>query len=154
MCDLELNYICTYKMITEDGEDEKGLREIMYQIQYLHLFGLVEFDEDVIHEKLTTVYKQLEHEPFLDELFEFHTYNGYMSKDFMFRTLFSYDYFDLFHKVLYNYYKKFPIEDSVQALKDYLKVNRDERITEPTDNKELDICVQGCKTDDPDNIGF
>ena len=24
MCDLELNYLCTYKLITEDDEDEKG----------------------------------------------------------------------------------------------------------------------------------
>jgi len=152
MCDLELNYICTYKMITEDNEDEKGLREIMYQIQYLHLFGLTEFDETKIHQKLEKVYNELRNETFLDELFEFHTYNGYMSKEFMFRTLFSYDYFDLFHKVLYNYYQKFPIEDSIQKLKDYLKVNRDERLTEQTDNKELDVRERN-KTDNPDNIG-
>ena len=127
MCELELDYICTYKMITEDDDDEKGLRELMYKIQYLHLFGLTEYDENVIHQKLEMVYNQLKNEPFLDELFEFHTYKGYMSKEFMFRTLFSYDYFDLFHKVLYNYYHKFPIENRVNLLKDHLKVTLDER---------------------------
>ena len=86
MCELELDYICTYKMITEEDEDEKGLSELMYKIQYLQLFGLTEFDETVIHQKLESVYKQLEREPFLDELFELHTYKGYMSKEFMFRT--------------------------------------------------------------------
>ena len=130
MCDLELDYICTYKMITEDDEDEKGLSELMYKIQYLQLFGLTEFDETIIDQKLEAVYKQLEHEPFLDELFEFHTYNGYMAKEFMFRTMFSYDYFDLFHKLLYTYFNKLPIENSLHNLKEYLKVTIDERTRE------------------------
>ena len=132
---LHLDYICTYKMITEDGEDEKGFRELMYQIQYLQLFELIEYDETIICEKIEAVYKQLEHEPFLDELFEFHTYNGYMSKEFMFRTLFSYEYLDIFHKLLYNYFKKISIENNIIELKQAIKVNLDERIKEiPTEN--------------------
>jgi hypothetical protein len=133
MCELELDYICTYKMITEEDEDEKGLSELMYKIQYLQLFGLTEFDETVIHQKLEALYKQLERETFLDELFELHTYKGYMSKEFMFRTMFSYDYFDLFHKVLYNYFNKLPIDNSVHKLKEHLKVTRDERTREKTE---------------------
>ena len=130
MCDLASDYICTYKMITEEEEDEKGLSELMYKIQYLQLFGLTEFDETIIHEKLEAVYKQLEQEPFLDELFELHTYKGYMAKEFMFRTMFSYDYFDLFHKLLYTYFNKLPIENSLHNLKEYLKVTIDERTRE------------------------
>jgi len=127
---LHLDYICTYKMITEDDEDEKGLRELMYQMQYLQLFGLTEFDETVIGEKIEAVYKQLEKEPFLDELFEFHTYKGYMSKEFMFRTLFSYEYLDLFHKLLYNYFKKMSIENNIIELHQAIKSNLDERMKE------------------------
>ena len=136
MCDLQLDYICTYKMITEDDEDEKGLSDLMYKIQYLQLFGLTEYDETMINEKLATVYKQLEKETFLDELFEFHTYKGYMTKEFMFRTMFSYEYFDLFHRLLYNYYHKLPIVDNVQQLKDQLKMYIDERMREMPSNKE------------------
>lgn len=136
MCDLQLDYICTYKMITEDDEDEKGLSDLMYKIQYLQLFGLTEYDETMINEKLTAVYKKLEKEPFLDELFEFHTYKGYMTKEFMFRTMFSYEYFDLFHRLLYNYYHKLPIVDNVQQLKDQLKIYMDERIRDMPSNKE------------------
>lgn len=66
MNSLHLDYICTYKQITEDDESEKGLRELMYQIQYLQLFGLQKFDETIISEKIEAVYKQLEHESFLD----------------------------------------------------------------------------------------
>ena len=69
MCDLELNYLCTYKLITEDDDDEKGLSKMMYQIQYLQMFGLTEFDENVVGKKLDTLYTQLEKEPFLEELF-------------------------------------------------------------------------------------
>jgi hypothetical protein len=136
MCDLQLDYICTYKMITEDDEDEKGLSDLMYKIQYLQLFGLTEYDETMINEKLTSVYKKLENEPFLDELFEFHTYKGYMTKEFMFRTMFSYEYFDLFHRLLYNYYHKLPIVDNVRQLKDQLKIYMDERMREMPSNKE------------------
>jgi hypothetical protein len=127
---LHLDYICTYKMITEDNEDEKGLRELMYQMQYLQLFGLTEFDETIIGEKIEAVYKHLKKEPFLDELFEFHTYNGYMSKEFMFRTLFSYEYLDLFHKLLYNYFQKMSIENNIIELKKAIKQNLDERMKE------------------------
>ena len=136
MCDLQLDFICTYKMITEDDEDEKGLSDLMYKIQYLQLFGLTEYDETMINEKLATVYKQLEKEPFLDELFEFHTYKGYMTKEFMFRTMFSYEYFDLFHRLLYNYYHKLSIANNVRQLKDQLKLYMDERLREMPSNKE------------------
>jgi len=117
-------------MITEEDEDEKGLSELMYQIQYLQLFGLTEFDEAIIGEKIEAIYKKLEKEPFLDELFEFHTYNGYMSKEFMFRTLFSYEYLDLFHKLLYNYFQKTSIENNIIELKKAIKQNLDERMKE------------------------
>jgi hypothetical protein len=130
MNSLHLDYICTYKQITEDDESEKGLRELMYQIQYLQLFGLQKFDETIISEKIEAVYKQLEHESFLDELFEFHTYKGYMHKEFMFRTLFSYEYLDLFQKLLYNYFNKLPIESSIAELKQSIKINLDERMKE------------------------
>ena len=117
-------------MITEEDEDEKGLSELMYQIQYLQLFDLTEFDEAIIGEKIEAIYKQLEKEPFLDELFEFHTYNGYMSKEFMFRTMFSYEYLDLFHKLLYNYFQKTSIENNIIELKKAIKQNLDERMKE------------------------
>ena len=55
MCSLELNHIFTYKLITEDGDDEKGLREMLYKIQLLQLFNLNEFDENVMNEKMNTL---------------------------------------------------------------------------------------------------
>lgn len=128
MCDLELNYLCTYKLITEDDEDEKGLSEMMYQIQYLQIVGLTEFDENVIGNKLNRLYTQLEKEPFLEEVFAIHPYAGQMCKQVMFRTLFSYDYMDLFHKVLYNYFHRDnntdnnkALDNSIEGLKRHMK---------------------------------
>lgn len=131
MCDLQLNYLCTYKLITEDDEDEKGLSEMLYQIQYLQIVGLTEFDENVIGNKLDRLYTQLEKESFLEELFAIHPYAGQMCKQIMFRTLFSYDYMDLFHKVLYNYFhignkvnndNKTPLYNSIEELKRHMKL--------------------------------
>jgi hypothetical protein len=53
-----------------------------------------------------------------------------MHKEFMFRTLFSYEYLDLFQKLLYNYFNKLPIESSIAGLKQSIKINLDERMKE------------------------
>jgi hypothetical protein len=130
MCDLELDYLCTYKLITEDDEDEKGLSEMMYQIQYLQMFGLSKLDENIIGNKLDSLYTQLEKETFLEELFEFHPYREEMCKQLMFRTLFSYDYMDMFHKVLYYYFRTSDnksLDINVQILKQYMKYISEEK---------------------------
>jgi hypothetical protein len=138
MCDLELNYLCTYKLITEDDDDEKGLSEMMYQIQYLQMFGLTEFDENVIGEKLDILYTRMENERFLEEFFANHPYSGQMCKPLMFRTLFSYDYMDLFHKVLYNYFSNDKdnnkgLDNSIERLKCHMKSINDKL----EDNKNI-----------------
>ena len=44
MTDLQLNHLCTYKLITEDDEEEVGLREMLYKIQLLQTFNMEEFE--------------------------------------------------------------------------------------------------------------
>ena len=70
MCSLELNHIFTYKLITEDGDDEKGLREMLYKIQLLQLFNLNEFDETVMNEKMNKLYEEIKGESFITELLQ------------------------------------------------------------------------------------
>lgn len=135
MCDLELNYLCTYKLITEDGEDEKGLSDLMYNLQYLQMFGLSDFDENKVNEKMSELYNKIEKETFLDELFEVHPYKLHMGREAMFRILFSYDYLDLFHKVLYNYFNKLPINESIQKVKNQLKYTEANTKTDDTNEK-------------------
>ena len=45
-CDLNLNQLFTYHLITEDEEDEKGIKEMLYKIQLLELFYLQDFEEN------------------------------------------------------------------------------------------------------------
>ena len=105
MCNLELNHIFTYKLITEDGDDEKGLKEMLYKIQLLQLFGLNEFDESIINGKMNILYESIKCEKFVEELLENNPYkSSFINNELLFRTLFSYDYLDLFHKCLYNHF--------------------------------------------------
>lgn len=117
MCNLELNHIFTYKLITEDDEDEKGLKEMLYKIQLLQLFGLNEFDESIMNEKMNVLYESIKCEKFVEELLDINPYkNSFINNELLFRTLFSYDYLDLFHKCLYNHFNNIPqsMEVSIQ----------------------------------------
>ena len=105
MCDLQLDYICTYKDITEEGEDEIGLKQMCYQLQLLQAFNMYEFDDNEIDKNITHVYTQLKDISFVQELIMKNPYSNHLvDPDMVFRTLFSYDYFDLFHKCLVYYY--------------------------------------------------
>lgn len=118
MCSLELNHIFTYKLITEDGEDEKGLKEMLYKIQLLQLFGLNELDETVMNEKMNSLYETIKEESFITELLQENSYrHSFFNCELLFRTLFSYDYLDLFHRCLYNHFNNLPMEDSLNKLK-------------------------------------
>lgn len=119
MCDLTLDFICTYKLIQADecDPDELGISELLYNIQYLQTFGLTEFQEDVINYKLDVIYDNMKNEPFMQELFENHPYKESMTDEVMFRTLFSYDYLDITHKLLQRYYNGLSVDESITTLK-------------------------------------
>ena len=118
MCSLELNHIFTYKLMTEDNEDEKGLKEMLYKIQLLQLFGLDEFNEDNMNEKMNELYTTIKDEDFVKDLLETNPYkSSFFNHELLFRTFFSYDYLDLFHRCLYNHFNKLPINDSICKLK-------------------------------------
>ena len=118
MCSLELNHIFTYKLITEDNEEEKGLKEMLYKIQLLQLFGLNELDEDVMNDTISDLYENIKNEPFIQELLEENPYKiNFSNHELLFRTFFSYDFLDLFHRCLYNHFNKLPMEESINKLK-------------------------------------
>ena len=106
MIELQLDQLFTYHLITADSEDEKDLSEMLYKIQLLELFGLKKFEEIKLNQQIDELYDQIKHDQFLDDLFDVHPYKEIMNKETMFRTFFSYDYLDLFHKFLYNFFHK------------------------------------------------
>jgi len=118
MTDLQLNHLCTYKLITEDDEEEIGLREMLYKIQLLQTFNMEEFEEETINNKIDHLFNSIKDEEFIKNIFEKHPYKGTIYNDLIFRTLFSYDYLDLFHKCLYHFFNQLPLETSLQNLLD------------------------------------
>ena len=48
------DFICTYKLMDNDDD-----RNIMYQIQILQAFGMQNFDQDEINEKVLHLYQKL-----------------------------------------------------------------------------------------------
>jgi hypothetical protein len=126
MCDLQLDYICTYKDITEEGEDEIGLKQMCYQLQLLQAFNMIEFNDKEIEDNITKLYTQLKEVSFVQELILKNPYSYQLvDPDLVFRTLFSYDYFDLFHKCLVYYYNNKPVDTPlVLLLKEFNTVNK------------------------------
>lgn len=118
MTDLQLNHLCTYKLITEDNEEEIGLREMLYKIQLLQTFNMEEFEEEIINNKIDKLFQIIKDEEFIKSIFEKHPYKGTIYNDLIFRTLFSYDYLDLFHKCLYHFFNNLPLETPLQYLLD------------------------------------
>ena len=126
MCDLQLDYICTYKDITEEGDDEIGLKQMCYQLQLLQAFNMIEFNDKEIEDNITKLYTQLKEVSFVQELILKNPYSYQLvDQDLIFRTLFSYDYFDLFHKCLVYYYNNKPVDTPfVLLLKEFNTVNK------------------------------
>jgi hypothetical protein len=104
MDELQLDIICTYKMMTEDGEDEIGLKQMLYQLQLLQILNMSDYDDITINKKINHLYTELKEYNFINKLLKENPHSDQLTdQELIFRTLFSYDYLDLFHKCLYNH---------------------------------------------------
>jgi hypothetical protein len=96
------DFICTYKMMDNDDD-----RNIMYQIQILQAFSMQKFDQDEINEKVLHLYKKIidcnEVKEILEEGVKVNS-EMQLTHEIMFICLFSYQFFDLFHKCLTDYF--------------------------------------------------
>lgn len=111
-----INYIydfyCTYKMFVK--EDETNLA---YQIQLMQAFNMKSFDSNNINKSIDNLFNNLKDCQIIEQLIEmlkkkhslgFLTITQNVAKNFeelcYFQLLFSYDYFDSFHRCLCNYF--------------------------------------------------
>jgi hypothetical protein len=96
------DFICTYKLMDDDDD-----RNIMYQIQLLQAFGMQKFNEDEMSENALQLYYKLidcnEVKEILEEGIKANPQMK-MTHVIMFMCLFSYQFFDLFHKCLIDYF--------------------------------------------------
>ena len=114
------DFICTYKLMDNDDD-----RNDLYQIQFLQAFGLRHFNEGEMSENVLQLYHQLKDCNEIQEILE----EGVkanpqmnMTHAIMFMCLFSYDFFNLFHKCLIDYFTTGSIlEESKRDMIDKLK---------------------------------
>lgn len=124
MDSLQLNMICTYKMITEDGDDEVGLKQMLYQMQLLQAFDIAEYNNDIINNKIIALYQEIRDTSFVKILMQQNPNTIHFEEpELIFTTLFSYDYFDLFHKCLYYHSKNESIDDTMNLLLKEFNIN-------------------------------
>ena len=118
MSDLEFNHICTYHLINEDENDEEeiGIKDMLYKIQLLQMFKWDEDDDIIINNKINLLFQEVKEEQFLKDIFKIHPYNINNDTDFLFHTLFSYDYFYIFHKLLYLYFNKLDFNKQIEEI--------------------------------------
>ena len=95
------DFICTYKLIDEE------FRDTLYKQQLLEAFNLREYDENVILEEKKKIYEllkdSLEFLMILEKVNEKYSQLCNIDYDAL-SILFSYDYFDLFHRYLIDFF--------------------------------------------------
>lgn len=117
---MDINYnssfITTYKSF-----DEPYYSDLCYKIQLLQAFYMIKYDEFMLQQNIQKTYYFLREEEKIKKIISVLSQNNKQleifkafSKDFnkeaedlfYFQILFSFDYFDLFHKFLCNFFKK------------------------------------------------
>ena len=110
------DFLCTYRSINNfkevENDDELSLQ--CYQVQLLQAFNMKKFEDYILQKKIEQLHLFLRDNEEINELMSILSdknsniafLNG-LSKDlettYIFQLLFSYDYFDIFHKCLSKY---------------------------------------------------
>ena len=110
------SFITTYKSF-----DEPYYSDLCYKIQLLQVFNMIKYDEFMLQQNIQKTYYVLREEEKIQKIMSVLSQNNKQleifkafSKDFnkeaedlfYFQILFSFDYFDIFHKFLCNFLKK------------------------------------------------
>lgn len=116
---MDINYnnkfITTYKSFNEDYYSD-----LCYKIQLLQAFNMNKYDEFILQKNIQKAYYFLREEDKIKKIIQvlsknkqleiFKSFENDLNKDtkdlFYFQILFSFQYFDLFHKFLCNFFKK------------------------------------------------
>jgi hypothetical protein len=104
------DFICTYKLLEDD---EEGASHLCYQTQLLQALNMTKFDDFIITKNIEAVYFFIKDYSeivglliVLKEKYKNSNLAFFIENELaLFQLLFSYDYFDVFHKCLCNYIK-------------------------------------------------
>lgn len=103
-------FICTYKSL----EDEYS-SNLCYQIQLLQAFNMTKYDDKILQINMEKIYNLLRENIHIKKIYSLiekkypeinfiNSFNDNLDNLLFLQILFSYDYFDLFHKELIHFF--------------------------------------------------
>ena len=116
-------FLCTYKSFSEEY-----YQTLCYQIQILQALNIANYDETIISNHIEKIYYFLQNyyeidiillmlkEKYKNTSISFFIENN---KSALFQILFSYDYFDIFHKCLCHYLRDKKLKKKLDTNKKY-----------------------------------
>jgi hypothetical protein len=95
------DFVCTYKAF-EELEDDEVNSDMLYQAQFLQVFGITEYNDDAVSAGLEQVKTKSDEVPELKALILQHPYNvpNATNLDMLVPLMFAYPLFDVFHLCL------------------------------------------------------
>lgn len=99
------NFVCTYKKFEEIADDEVN-SDMLYQAQFLQVFGLTEYNDAAISAGLELIKAKMDEVPELKTLVLRHPYNNRTdSLETLLPLMFAYPLMDVFHLCLVDAFK-------------------------------------------------
>jgi hypothetical protein len=121
------DFVCTYKAFEQNEADDEVNSDMLYQAQFLQLFGLTDYDSNAISAGLDLIKKKVNTVPELLLLIKQHPYNsnGRMDIDMLLPLMFAYPLLDVFHLCLTDAFAEEPVTTKHRddVLKAYLTLN-------------------------------
>tara|TARA_B000000557_G_scaffold264745_1_gene271436 strand:- start:3035 stop:3403 length:369 start_codon:yes stop_codon:yes gene_type:complete len=119
-----IDFECTYKNIQdEEGSDDQ------YRKDVLNAFGISKYHFDSISHKVSEIYKKIDNNTELHKLLQdmyklspFALTTNDIDLEYGLLLLFSYEYFEHFHKILQKYYRNMEFNEELSELKKIAKI--------------------------------
>jgi hypothetical protein len=104
----QADFICTYKFMDNEEDQDQ-----LYRIQLLQAFDLNEWNDEKINTRIGELFQLVSNEfknifikarenKNINQILSI--FNGDIDDDIIFKTLFNYDYFDLIHRCIVDYF--------------------------------------------------
>lgn len=120
------DFVCTYKAFEQNEADDEVNSDMLYQAQFLQVFGLTDYDSDAISAGLDLIKTKVNTVPELLSLIQQHPYNSNRSMDIdtLLPLMFAYPLLDVFHLCLTDAFAEEPISTTHRdgMLKAYLTI--------------------------------
>ena len=119
--------VLTYKMFNKEEDSN-----LCYQIQLLQAFNMLKYDDYILQKNIESVYEILKNIETIKSILliiseKMKSYELFGSIDengknlFLFQLLFSYNYFETFHKCFINYINDFKKNNTLNKNNDYFE---------------------------------